>query len=110
VAQERLSPAERKAFLATHGKRLQEVEEALAGALRNGVDPGSDGLDLLVARHRAWVSAMWGRPCSAERYSGLADLYLAHPDFVARYERIEPGFAVYLTSAMKRHTALEEND
>jgi DNA-binding transcriptional MerR regulator len=103
AAQGKLAPAEKKAFLETQGKELHEVEAALAGALRNGVDPGSDGVDLLIARHRAWVSAMWGRPCSVERYSGLADLYLAHPDFVARYERTEKGFAQYLASAMKLH-------
>jgi DNA-binding transcriptional MerR regulator len=97
------SPAEQKNFLETQGKELQEVEQALAGALRNGIDPGSDGVDLLITRHRAWVGAMWGRPCSPERYSGLADLYLAHPDFVSRYERIEKGFTEYLTSAMKEH-------
>jgi DNA-binding transcriptional MerR regulator len=98
-----MSPADQKAALETRGKELWEVEQALAGALRNGVDPASDGVDLLIGRHRAWVAAMWGRPCSVERYSGLADLYLAHPDFVARYERIEKGFTEYLTSAMKLH-------
>jgi DNA-binding transcriptional MerR regulator len=103
AAQGKLAPAEKKALLETQGKELHEVEEALAGALRSGVDPGSDEVDFLIARHRAWVSAMWGRPCSVVRYSGLADLYLAHPDFVARYERIEKGFAEYLTSAMKLH-------
>jgi len=103
AAHARMSPAERKAFMEAQGKELQDVEEALAGALRNGLDPACDGVDLLIARHRAWVSAMWGKPCPLDRYSGLADLYLAHPDFVARYERIEPGFAVYLTNAMKRH-------
>jgi hypothetical protein len=48
---------------------------------------------------------MWGRPCSTERYSGLADLYTEHPDFVARYEQIEPGFTAYLAKAMKSHAA-----
>jgi len=105
AAQERLSPAERRTFMQRQGQELQELEEALAGALRNGVAPGSDGVDLLIKRHRAWVSAMWGRPCSAQGYSGLADLYLGHPDFVARYERIEKGFADYLSSAMKLHAA-----
>jgi DNA-binding transcriptional MerR regulator len=105
VAQEKLSPADRKAFVEAQGKELHELEAALAGALRNGLDPGSDGVDLLIARHRAWVSAMWGAPCSAQRYAGLADLYLSHPDFVARYERIEKGFAEYLASAMKLHAA-----
>ncbi len=99
----KLPPAEQKAALETLGKELREVEEALAGALRNGVDPASEGVGLLIARHRAWVAAMWGRPCSAEKYSGLADLYLAHPDFVARYESIESGFAEYLAGAMKLH-------
>jgi MerR family transcriptional regulator, thiopeptide resistance regulator len=103
AVQKNMSPAERKAFMETQSKELQEVEEALAGALRNGVGPGSHGVDLLLARHRAWVAAMWGRPCSPEAYSGLADLYLAHPDFVARYESIERGFTEYLASAMKLH-------
>lgn len=85
------------------GKELRELEQGLAAALRNGIDPASDGVDTLIRRHRAWVSAMWGRPCSVERYSGLADLYLAHPDFVARYERIEKGFTEYLASAMRLH-------
>jgi MerR family transcriptional regulator, thiopeptide resistance regulator len=85
------------------GKELHELEQGLAAALRNGSDPVSDGVDALIRRHRAWVSAMWGRPCSMEPYSGLADLYLAHPDFVARYEHIEKGFAEYLASAMRLH-------
>jgi DNA-binding transcriptional MerR regulator len=92
-------------FSAEQGGKLQELEEALAGALRNGVDPASDAVDALLRRHRAGVAAMWGRSCSAEAYSGLADLYLAHPDFVARYERIGAGLAQYLAGAMKIHAA-----
>ena len=99
----KLSGGGQKAALEALGKELQEVEEGLAEALRNGVDPASDAVDLLIVRHRAWVAAMWGRPCPAEAYAGLADLYLAHPDFVARYEHIETGFTAYLTSAMKLH-------
>jgi MerR family transcriptional regulator, thiopeptide resistance regulator len=99
----RLSPTEQKAFKETRGKELREVEQALAEALRNGIDPGSDAVDLLIARHRAWVASMWGRPCSPKSYAGLADLYLEHPDFVSRYERIETHFTQYLTSAMKLH-------
>lgn len=95
----RLDEAERQAL----GKELYDVEQALAGALRNGLAPSSKGVGVLIARHRAWVSAMWGRPCPAERYSGLADLYLSHPDFVARYEQIEKGFTEYLATAMKLH-------
>jgi DNA-binding transcriptional MerR regulator len=95
----RLSPAEQQA----RQDELRVLEEALAGALRAGVDPGSDGVDGLIRQHRAWVAAMWGRPCPVASYSGLADLYLSHPDFVARYERLEHGFTTYLTNAMKLH-------
>jgi MerR family transcriptional regulator, thiopeptide resistance regulator len=105
AVQEKLPPPKRRAFLETQGKQLHELEAALADALRNGLEAGSDAVDLLIARHRAWVAAMWGRPCSVEAYAGLADLYLAHPDFVARYERLETGFAEYLASAMKLHAA-----
>jgi hypothetical protein len=98
-----LSPTEQKAFMETRGKELREMEQALAEALRNGIDPGSDAVDLLIARHRAWVASMWGRPCSPKSYAGLADLYLEHPDFVSRYERIEKQFTQYLTSAMRLH-------
>ena len=95
----KLTAAEQAAL----GKEFHDVEQALAGGLRNAVDPASDAIDALIARHRAWVAAMWGRPCPPERYAGLADLYLSHPDFVARYESIEKGFTEYLTSAMKTH-------
>jgi MerR family transcriptional regulator, thiopeptide resistance regulator len=99
----KLSPTEQTAFMEAHGKELRELEDALAEALRRGVDPASDAVDGLITRHRAWVASMWGRPCSPQAYSGLADLYQAHPDFVARYERIQTGFTEYLASAMKRH-------
>jgi DNA-binding transcriptional MerR regulator len=103
AAYARWSPAEQKAFVETQGRELRELEAALVGMLRNGVDPTSDAVDRLIARHRAWVASMWGRPCSPKAYSGLADLYREHPDFVARYDRFEKGFAEYLTSAMKLH-------
>lgn len=54
----------------------------------------------MIERHRRWVEASWGRECGPEAYAGLADMYL-HPDFRARYEAIETGFADYLVAAMK---------
>lgn len=80
---------------------LQGIEEGLAEGLRRGIPTGSPSLDPLLQRHRDWVASMWGKPCPPEAYAGLADLYLAHPDFIARYEAIEPGFANYLATSMK---------
>jgi MerR family transcriptional regulator, thiopeptide resistance regulator len=95
----KMTQAEKDAMIAG----LQPIEEALAEGLRRGIDPKSDVIDAQIARHKAWVTQMWGKPCTVEAYSGLADLYLSHPDFVKRYETIEPGFSDYLTAAMKAH-------
>lgn len=82
---------------------LRELEQGLAEGLRRGVPREARSLDPLLERHRAWISRMWGRPCPPEAYAGLADLYLSHPDFIARYETIETGFAEYLAGAMKAY-------
>lgn len=83
--------------------RLKEIEAALAEGMRRGISPAADPVDRLIERHRAWVAAAWDRPCPPQAYAGLAEVYLSHPDFIARYEAIAPGFAVWLTDAMKAH-------
>jgi DNA-binding transcriptional MerR regulator len=84
-------------------EELKDLEGALAEGLRSGVPAESAKLGPLLSRHRAWVAQMWDRPCPPDAYAGLADLYLWHPDFIARFEAIETGFAEYLTAAMKAH-------
>jgi hypothetical protein len=86
-------------------RELQEVEQALAEGCRRGIDPAAAAIDGLIRRHRAWVAGMWDKPCPPEAYAGLADLYQSHPDFVARYEQLAPGFTEYLVRAMKAHAA-----
>jgi DNA-binding transcriptional MerR regulator len=96
----KMSEAERVAAMA----ELQDVEQALAEGLRRGVAAAAPAVAGLVARHRGWVAMAWGRECPPAAYEGLADLYLSHPDFRARYEAIEPGFTEWLTTAMKAHS------
>ena len=79
---------------------LEAVEQGLAEGLRRGIPPQARSLDPMIERHRAWVARSWGRDCSPAAYAGLADIY-EHPDFRARYEAIAPGFADYLTTAMR---------
>jgi len=76
---------------------LRKIEAALVAAFEAGADPGAADL----AAHRAWVGEMWGRPCTREAHVGLADLYLSHPEFIARYEALAPGFSQWLPAAMK---------
>lgn len=94
---ETLSEADKATMMA----ELAEIEQGLAEALRRGIPPQSASLDGLVSKHRDWVMSTWNQEAPLEAYAGLADTYLAHPDFVARYERVEPGFAQYLATAMK---------
>lgn len=80
---------------------LKEVEQGLAQAMHLGLRPDSPDLAPLLERHRKWVQLGWGdKPLTAKAYEGLAEIYISHPDFVARYESIAPGFADFLHHAM----------
>lgn len=82
-------------------EELAAIEKGLAQAMQRAVPADSGELDPLLVRHHTWVSTMWSTQPTGEAYSGLAELYLSHPDFVSRYEQIAPGFAHYLSTAMK---------
>ncbi len=81
-------------------KELEAVEQGLAEGLRRGIPPQAASLDPMIERHRTWVARSWSRECTPAAYAELADIY-EHPDFRARYEAIEPGFADYLVTAMR---------
>lgn len=84
---------------------LRRVEHRLRDAMLAGEPADSAANSDLVAAHNAWVAGAWGRACAPEAYIGLAEMYLAHPDFVARYELIANGFSTWLTDAMKAWAA-----
>jgi DNA-binding transcriptional MerR regulator len=96
-----LTDAEKKALQ----DELSDIETELVEACRRDLPPDSLVLAPVLERHRAWVATMWGRECPQSGYGGLGDMYLAHPDFRARFEAIEPGFTEYLAEAMKAHSA-----
>ena len=72
--------------------RLAELEGALVAAFESG----EAQVDDLLSGHRDWVASMWGKECPPDAYAGLADMYLSHPDFVARYEALAPKFSQWL--------------
>ncbi len=82
---------------------LREIEAALVAAMEEGIEGAA--LAPLLDRHRAWVAGMWGAECAPDAYAGLADLYLGHPDFLARYEALGEGFSAWLPAAMKGYAA-----
>jgi DNA-binding transcriptional MerR regulator len=98
------------ASLGTDGMaaRLAEGEAAsvaLAGAFKSGAGADNPANDPLLARHHAWIAAMWDKACPPEAYAGLADLYLEHPDFRANFDKNGAGFTDWLTTAMKAYAA-----
>jgi DNA-binding transcriptional MerR regulator len=98
----KLSEAEIREALEEGGK----AEQAMVERFRAGASPEAETNAPALERHRAWIGQMWGnKTCSPERYGGMADLYLAHPDFRARYEAHGAGFTDWLTTAMKVHAA-----
>ncbi|MGY3266960.1 MerR family transcriptional regulator [Lysobacter sp. HA35] len=84
---------------------LRDIEGALAAAMAEGYAVDTPRVQQLIARHRDWVGRSWPRPPDAAAYAGLADFYVGHPDFVARYEAIAPGFAQWLATAMRAFAA-----
>jgi DNA-binding transcriptional MerR regulator len=89
--------------------RLAEGEaagKALAEAFKSGTAAEDPANDPLLARHHAWVGAMWDRACPPQAYAGMADLYLEHPDFRAKFDSDGgEGFTDWLTTAMKAYAA-----
>ena len=83
----------------------EAAEAELAGRFLAGVEPESTELDPLFDRHRAWVSRMWDRECARDGYAGMADMYLAHPDFRSHFDKRGEGFTDWLTTAMKAYAA-----
>jgi len=98
---DKLGAAGRQARMAEYAA----VETGLAELLRAGQAPESKAADPLLARHRAWVAAMWNRDCPSDRYADLGTLYTDHPGFRERFDMIEPGFAEWLAAAMRAHAA-----
>jgi DNA-binding transcriptional MerR regulator len=90
--------------IAARTRLLAELEAALAEHCRRRTPVEDAALQPLLARHREWVSGMWGKPCSPGSYAGLADLYESHPDFRARYEQLAAGLADYLPAAMRAYS------
>lgn len=83
----------------------EEAEAELAERYHAGTAPDSPELEPMFDRHRQWISGMWGRECAREGYGGMADMYLAHPDFRTHFDKRGEGFTDWLTTAMKAYAA-----
>ncbi|MEO6376884.1 MAG: MerR family transcriptional regulator [Caulobacteraceae bacterium] len=81
----------------------QAAVAALAEVFKAGAVAEDSANDPLLARHHAWVTAMWNKACPPAAYVGLAHLYLEHPDFRANIDKGGEGFTDWLAAAMKAY-------
>lgn len=92
----KMTPDEQRAQM----DELSQIEGDLAAGVAAGIAPDDALLDRLLDRHHTWVAVAWDYAPTREAYTRLGELYTSHPEFVARYEAIEPGFADWLARAM----------
>ncbi len=86
-------------------EELKAIETRLVALFLADVRPADARLLPDLAAHRALMAKLWGQNCTPDAYAGLADMYLSHPDFVARYERLAPKFSQWLPAAMKAYAS-----
>jgi len=103
IARSKDAVAELPEGMAGAMEEMRDLEAALAAAFEAGEAPESRAMHETCEAHRALMSRLWGRDCPAEAYAGLGQMYLGHPDFVARYERISPRFSQWLPATMAAH-------
>jgi DNA-binding transcriptional MerR regulator len=82
---------------------FEQVETALAALCAQGVPVTDPRVQEVIAVHYEVVSRFWTP--DADSYAGLADMYVQHPQFRARYESRQPGLAEYLRAAMLCHAS-----
>ena len=76
-----------------------EIEQAFARAMAEGVPTDSGRAAELAERHRQHLST-WFHDVPPEMHRGLAELYLADPRFAEHYDRIAAGLAAYLSAVI----------
>ena len=63
----------------------EQINQELAHAMKNHVQPDAEEVQTLIQRHYSWVNHFWTP--TKESYAGLAQMYLDHPDFHTFYNR-----------------------
>lgn len=79
----------------------EDIARQMAGLMDLAVD--DPDVQRMVSRHHAWIENFYEAPACV--YRGLAELYVAHADFCAFYDKYRPGLAQFLKAAMEHYCA-----
>jgi DNA-binding transcriptional MerR regulator len=90
----------------TTKRQWAELTVRFTELLREGVAPGDDRAQAVVAEHFRWTCQFWTP--DRESYPGLGQLYVDNPEFRAQFDAQDPGLAEYLRDGMAAyaHTSL----
>ena len=81
-----------------------DVERRFAAALGSGVPADSATAMDLAEEHRQQISQNF-YDCSPEVHAGLGRMYVADERFTGHYERVAPGLAQYVSTAVQANAA-----
>jgi hypothetical protein len=81
-----------------------DVESRFAAALQAGVPADSAPAMDLAEEHRQQISRNF-YDCPPEMHAGLGRMYVEDERFTAHYERIAPGLAQYVSTAVQANAA-----
>lgn len=73
----------------------------LADRMRAGEPADADGVQQVIAGHRAWLTQFWTP--DAASYAGLGEMYASDERFRNQIDAVAPGLADYLRDAMAVH-------
>ncbi len=74
------------------------IDDRLVELIEQGATPDDPAVQAVVTEHYTVVARFWTP--DAERYAGLGQLYVDHPDFRARYDDVHPRLAEFLRDSM----------
>jgi len=76
-----------------------EIHKALASAIEQGLSANSDEVQAIIQRHYEITQRFYD--VSRQVYTGLADLYVQHPDFKKFFDAYHPKMIVFIGEAMR---------
>ena len=76
------------------------INDALLAHMQAGHLASSPEVAAVAEEHRQHISR-WFYDCSTDVHVGLADMYVADPRFAASYDTQAPGFAAYVSEAIR---------
>ncbi len=99
-----MTPAQRQGIKAER----ETVEAALAEAFRSGMSSEALATSDALARHRDWLTGIWGGYCPPAKYASTAEVFASYKDYVDYFDSLAPGLAAWLSAGMKAWVHLGE--